>query len=377
MKATLENYLERLEQVCSESIAPHAPDVDRDAVFPSASVAALASAGLLGAASATEVGGLGLGVRGAAKVVERVARDCGSTAMVSCMHFSGVAVVEALGPQSVREAAAAGSHLLTLAFSEAGSRSQFWAPVSSATVDGDFVVLDAKKSWVTSATAAASYVWSSQPCASKGMSTLWLVPSSAEGLKVQGPFDGLGLRGNDSSPVTAQAVRIPASSMLGKDGGGFDAMLGFVLPTFCVCNAACALGLMQAATARAAAHVTATRYQHTGAALADLPTIRAYLARMRVLTDSTQALLSDTLAALETRREDALLRVLESKAHAGETATQVLDLGMRICGGAAFRKDVGIERYFRDARAAGVMGPTTDVLYDFIGKAACGMEVFA
>ena len=49
---------------------------------------------------------------------------------------------------------------------------------------------------------------------------------------------------------------------------------------------------------------------------------------------------------------------------------------MRVCGGAAFRKEVGVERFFRDARAGGVMAPTTDVLYDFIGKAVCGMPLF-
>jgi len=49
---------------------------------------------------------------------------------------------------------------------------------------------------------------------------------------------------------------------------------------------------------------------------------------------------------------------------------------MRVCGGAAFRREVGVERRFRDARAGTVMAPTTDQLYDFIGKAICGLEVF-
>ena len=57
-------------------------------------------------------------------------------------------------------------------------------------------------------------------------------------------------------------------------------------------------------------------------------------------------------------------------------AAAVLDLAMRVCGGAAFRKDVGVERRFRDARAGTVMAPTTDQLYDFIGKAICGLPVF-
>jgi alkylation response protein AidB-like acyl-CoA dehydrogenase len=133
---------------------------------------------------------------------------------------------------------------------------------------------------------------------------------------------------------------------------------------------------MEAAVERTAAHARRTRYEHLDSRLADLPTIRNYIARMKIQTDSTAALLEDTLAAVEAGRPEATLRVLECKAAGGEASTQVLDLAMRVCGGAAFRKEVGIERVFRDARASGVMGPTSDVLYDFVGKAVCGMELF-
>jgi len=37
---------------------------------------------------------------------------------------------------------------------------------------------------------------------------------------------------------------------------------------------------------------------------------------------------------------------------------------------------MNIERNFRDARAASIMAPTTDVLYDFIGKAVAGLPLF-
>ena len=97
---------------------------------------------------------------------------------------------------------------------------------------------------------------------------------------------------------------------------------------------------------------------------------------MRVKTDMARTLLDDTISALETGRSDAMLRVLSCKAAAGEAAIEVVETAMRVCGGAAFRKDLAVERYFRDAHAAGVMGPTTDVLYDFIGKAVCGMPLF-
>jgi alkylation response protein AidB-like acyl-CoA dehydrogenase len=371
-------YLERLEKIIADVVAPNAVEIDQSGTFPRQAMEAFGKAGLLGLISAEEAGGLGQGHRAATLVMERLARECASTSLVLCMHYAAAAVIEAHGPRQVREAIAAGRHTTSLAFSEAGSRSHFWAPVSTATeVAGNgHVRLDARKSWVTSAGQVDSYVWSSRPLKAEGASTIWFVPSQASGLKVTAPFNGLGLRGNYSSPVAAEGVEVDKTAMLGADGGGFEIMINIVLPYFQLMSAGCCLGIMEAATTKAAAHVGATQLEHLSHSLADLPTIRAYVARMRIKTDMVRALLLDSLDALERGRADAMLRVLEVKAAAGEAATEVTDLAMRVCGGAAFRKEVGVERHFRDARAATVMAPTTDVLYDFIGKAACGLPLF-
>ena len=376
MNTLTQTYEESLQRICRENIAPHAAAVDRDGAFPEEALEGLKRGGFLGAMSSSEVGGLGFGLRGATTIVQRVAEECGSTAMVLCMHYCGVAVLEAHAAPELRRAAATGNHLSTLAFSEAGSRSHFWAPQSTAAAQNGHVVLNARKSWVTSASHARAYVWSSRPLAADGASTVWLVPANASGLAVEGPFEGLGLRGNDSCPVSAKDLRVQTSAMLGEDGKGFEIMMTTVLPAFSLLNAACSLGLMNAATMKTAAHAAQTRHSDTGSALAELPTIRNYIARMRIKTDMAGALLNDAVDAVEARRPDANLRILECKASAGETANEVLDLAMRVCGGAAYRKEVGVERYFRDARAAGIMAPTTDVLYDFLGKAVCGLPLF-
>jgi alkylation response protein AidB-like acyl-CoA dehydrogenase len=376
MHTDREAYLETLDGIAEQVIRPAAARIDETGSFPSEAVRALGDNGLLGLISADEVGGMGQGLRAAVLAVERLARECGSTAMVLCMHYAGTAVIEVHGPRAVRQEIAAGRHLTTLAFSESGSRSHFWTPVSTAAPHNGTVHLDARKSWITSAGMADSYVWSSRPLDAQGASTLWLVPSQADGLSTPAPFNGLGLRGNASSPVTARQVAVERAAMLGPDGGGFDVMMSIVLPYFQLMNAGFSVGTMEAITGKAAAHVSAAKFEHLGQSLSDLPTIRAYLARMRIKTDAARALLLDALNAVEASRPDAMLRVLETKAAAGEASTEVADLGMRVCGGAAFRKDMGIERHFRDARAATVMAPTTDVLYDFIGKAVCGIPLF-
>lgn len=368
--------LRRLETIVADTIDPAAGETDKLGRFPRENLQALARDGLLGLVSERAVGGAGGGLADASHAVRTIAQSCTSTAMILAMHYTATAVIEKFGAEDVRRAIAEGKHLTTLAFSEAGSRSHFWAPVSTATDDGDAIVLDAAKSWVTAAGEADSYVWSSRPLAAEGASTIWLVARDSEGLSTAGPFDGLGLRGNASSPVRAQGVRVARDAMLGADGGGFDVMMGVVLPWFSVLNAAGSVGLMEGALTRACAHVAGTRFAHLNNSIADLPTIRAYLARAKIQCDSASVMLDDTVAAIAAQRADSMLRVMQVKAHAGETALAVTDTAMRVCGGAAFRKDVGVERMFRDARAASVMAPTSDVLYDFIGKAVLGMPLF-
>jgi isovaleryl-CoA dehydrogenase len=374
---TATGYESVLSAVIERTVGPQAVEIDRTGAFPRDGVRALGEAGLLGLLSAPNVGGGGESLAAAAHVIEAVGARCASTATVVLMHYAAVAVIEAHGPRDVRREIARGDHLSSLAFSEVGSRSHFWAPLGTAkAVDGDTVQLDARKSWVTSAGQAESYVWSSQPMAGDGAMTLWLVPSNAAGLRVAAKFDGLGLRGNASSPVSAVDVVVPASARLGDDGAGWDIAMATALPSFLVLNAALSLGIMEALVAEAGAHLARSRLQHLGQTLAEQPASRAALAKLRIRTDGVRAFLRDTLAALSTGRDDAALRVLEVKAVAAEAASEVADGALRLCGGAAFRKELGVERLFRDALAARVMAPTTEVLHDFVGRICLGLPLF-
>jgi isovaleryl-CoA dehydrogenase len=371
-----------LTRVIDEVVAPGATEVDQTGEFPRKQIDALAQAGLLALTVPTEFGGGGGGLRDAAFVIRELGAVCGSTAMIVTMHYAATAALVAGNAGEALAEIAAGRHLSTLAFSETGSRSHFWAPLGTATAAGDgtagdgTVRLDASKSWVTSAGHADSYVWSSQPLdGSNGPMTLWLVPAGAAGLSVSGAFDGLGLRGNASAPMTADGVLVAGNAMLGPDGGGLDLALGAVLPVFLICSAAMSAGLTRRLAAETAGHLQQTQLRHLGQSLAQQVQPRAQLARLQIEADRTWALVSETLSAVETGRADAQLLVLEVKAAAGEAAADAADLALRACGGAAYRKESPVERLFRDSRAARVMAPTTDALYDFVGRALCGLPL--
>lgn len=371
--------------IARDVLAPSAADNDKRGRFSPEAIAALGDAGLLGLMISTELGGAALGPRELADVVTALAEADASVAMIYLMHTLAAATIAA-APRSaalddVLRAMASGRHLSTLAFSETGSRSHFWAPVSRAeSLNGSGARLAARKSFVTSAGHAQSYVTSSLSSEGAGAtdSTLYLVLSDTEGLTVTGAWDGLGLRANASSPMLLDGCVVPPEMRLGSEGGGFQTMLDVVLPLFNLGQAAVALGLCRASVAATIGHLRSARFEHLGSASLGeaLPNLRAQLATMQIETDGLQARMDDAIAHLVHPDELTMLRVLEVKAAAGETAIAVTSLAMRTCGGAAFSRHTGIERCFRDAHAGAVMAPTNDVLREFIGKALLGLPLF-
>jgi alkylation response protein AidB-like acyl-CoA dehydrogenase len=375
----------KAREIAGRVLAPTAGQNDKAGRFSPEAVASLGDSGLLGLMLPADVGGLGLGPRTFAAVIATLAEADASVAMVYLMHILGAATISAARPSATQAVApilreiGAGRHLSTLAFSEAGSRSHFWAPLSRAGRNGNGVRISAKKSWVTSAGHAQSYIVSSLSPEGTGPtdSTLYLLPSATRGLSVAGPWDGLGLRANASSPVLLDDCEIPSSLQLTDDGAGFPAMLNVVLPLFNLGVASVALGLCRAAVAGTTSHLKSAKFEHLGQSLGEsLPTLRAQLASMQIDTDGLSARVDDSIDHLEKPRETTMLRVLETKAAAGDVAISVTSTAMRICGGAAFSKHLNIERLFRDAHAGAVMAPTGDVLREFIGKSLLGMPLF-
>jgi alkylation response protein AidB-like acyl-CoA dehydrogenase len=377
-----ESCVDIARTVAREVLARHADDVDREGRWPAESIAALAEVGLLGMTVPSAFGGAGQGPLAFASVVSALAQQCASTAMIYLMHTCATQVIVAVSdfPQraTILRAISAGKHLSTLAFSERGSRSHFWAPLSQVLVNGDKHQLSAEKSFVTSAGMADSYIVNTRSIHPAVLTdqTLYLVPRDIPGLSVAGAWNGLGLRGNASAPLRLESVTVPASYRIGADGAGFTLMMNAVLPWFQLGSAAVSVGIARAATIGIRGHLLESKLEHLGQSLADLPNLRARLAQMQIAVDMQQAFMEQVAGLMENPGPATLAAVLEVKAAAAEACLFVTDLAMRTGGGACFGRRSSVERNFRDARAASVMAPTTDVLHDFIGRALLDMPLF-
>src|ERR1700756_764306 len=233
---THDAVVSKAREIASRVLAPSAGQNDKAGRFSSEAVVSLGESRLLGLMLPVDVGGLGLGPRTFAAVIATLAEADASVAMVYLMHILGAATIAAARPSAAQAVTpilreiGEGRHLSTLAFSEAGSRSHFWAPVSRAHRNDNGVRISARKSWVTSAGYAQSYVVSalSPEGAAPTDSTLYLLAAQARGLSGAGPWDGLGLRANASAPMSLDNCQVPAELRLTEDGAGFKAMLEIV-----------------------------------------------------------------------------------------------------------------------------------------------------
>jgi len=361
-------------------IADGADAADADRKFPKRSIDALADAGLLGLTLSPEVGGLGATPLEFVDAVGKVAAQCGSTSMIYLMHLSAANLVAAappIGGEQILADLAAGTRLTTLAFSEKGSRSHFWAPVSKATRTDAGVHIDAQKSWVTSASEADLYVATTLAPEAEGPteSNLYLIDRVAAGVKVAAGFDGLGMRANDAAPVHLD-VDVDDDARVGDEKAGFGLLMSVVLPWFSLGNAAVTLGLARSTLGRAIQHASGAAFGHLGRTLADLPTTRAYLAKSWADLTAHEAMRRETARSVGSPDDGTMLAVLTTKAACNEAALRITETALRVTGGAGFSKQVGIDRPYRDARAGFVMAPTSDALFDFAGRALCGLDLF-
>jgi alkylation response protein AidB-like acyl-CoA dehydrogenase len=379
----IQTLLAANEKLSQETLRANADRIDQSRQFPRENLAALGKSGVLGLLVPKQFGGAGAGLAEMSQVIDTQAQNCASTAMVTLMHFCATAVIATRASDEVRQqllpAISRGEHLSTLAFSEAGSGGHFYAPVSEVRQSGSQKTLSAQKSFVTSAGEADSYVVSARKTGAAGPteSNLYLIPKAAAGFTAQGRFEGLGLAGNASAPMTLADVTIDDKARLGPEGTGFQTMLELVLPHFQIGVASVSAGIATAAFQAITARVGARKYQHAGgASLASIPRVQFLVAEMAIELDSMRAYLSETIRRAAAGDPAAMLYVLGVKVKAADACLNIVSRAMTLGGGWAFGRRGGLERMFRDAQAAAVMAPASDVLKDFVGKACLGLPLF-
>ena len=371
----------KAQAVAVEQVAPLSERVDREGLWPQHAIHAMAGAGLMGLQVPARLGGHEQGLLALAVVTEALARACPSSALCYGMHCVGTAVIAAKATSEQEDKylrpIAQGRHVTTLALSETGAGAHFYFPQAKLTREGAGFAVSGTKQFVTNGSHADSYVVStlaSTPAESGEFSCL-VVDRDLPGMTWLDPWNGLGMRGNSSRALRLDDVRVPAENLLGGEGDQVWYVFEVVAPFFLTAIAGTYLGVAQAALDIATQHLRSRRYGHSGESLAEVPVLQHRLADLWTAVQKTRGLVYNACRMGDLGDPQALPYVLACKADAGETAVQVTNEAMTLCGGTAYRENSTLARLLRDARASHVMAPTTDMLKQWTGRALLGMPL--
>jgi isovaleryl-CoA dehydrogenase len=238
-------------------------------------------------------------------------------------------------------------------------------------------VVSGTKQFITNGGHADSYVVSTtaSTSAEAGEFSCLVLDRDTPGMQWLEPWCGLGMRGNSSRGLRLDNAAVPPTNLLGNEGDQVWYVFEVIAPYFLTAMAGTYLGVAQAALDIAVQYVRSRRYGHSGESLAESPVVQHHLAEMWTAVQKTRGLVYNACRMGDLGDPQALPYVLTSKADAGDTAVQVANDAMTLCGGTAYRANSTLARLLRDARASHVMAPTTDLLKQWTGRALLGMPL--
>lgn len=371
-------FYEEIIEFAKENIAPYTEQVDSDAKFPVNSFEAIKEKKLTGLLVPQEFGGMGKGLVEHTQTVLGFANYCATTGLCYMMHNVATMCIVAFGSDEMKKEylpkIAKGELLLALAYSETGTGVHFYNPEIKVEKSKDKLLMNGRKSFVTSAKYADFYLVLAGSFDAEGLDN-WMVPKDLDGITFEDTaWDGLGMRGNVSMPMVFKDVDINEKFRIGSAGSGADQVFNVVAPFFIIGLSGVYTGVALNACNTIIEYSMNRKYSDDNA-LCNIPSVQNHLAEIFTNANSAKHY---TLAAAQSGANgdaDALAQIISARINASDKAVEVCTKAMKVGGGTAYAKRLTIERLLRDSLAAQVMAPSTDVLSIWLGKALTNQPI--
>lgn len=379
--------VERAKKLALEVFRPLRAKYDEKEEFCHEAVEAMAAQKLFGLWLPKEYGGEGLGVNALALVLEELSKVCMGLALpAGTSALGGMPMFFWATPEQRAKwlpDLASGKKLWTFALSEAQAGSDATSIKTTAVKEGDYYILNGSKHYISTGEAADFYTVAVSTNPSRGARgiSLIVVEKGTPGFTFGKKERKMGLRTNPTYDLIFRDCKVPASNLLGGEGKG----LFIVQETFDYSRpgiAAQALGLAQGAMSEAVKYLKIRKqfdqpvisFQSIGHELAELTAKveagRALVFKLTSLMDKDFLAASQNALKNNTTVHDELKNLkgprwtkysAMAKLFCSDTAMQVADRCINLCGGIAYTRDFPLEKFARDAKVTQIYEGTNHI----------------
>jgi alkylation response protein AidB-like acyl-CoA dehydrogenase len=373
----LHALIRKANEISKDIVVKESSIADREGVWVRKTMEALKSSGLTALTAPLECGGHGHGMYTLARICEELGKGYASAGLCFGMHCVGTAVIAAKATDwqktNYLEPIAKGLHLTTLSLSEQGTGAHFYFPQTSLMpLSGSDFLINGTKTFVTNGGHADSYVLSTvgaSDVAAADQFSCIVVDEGKEGMQWGKEWDGLGMRGNSSRSLKLENVQISADHILGEKDDQLWYVFNVIAPYFLIAMSGTYLGIAERALSEAKATLTKRVYSYNGTALSQVSLLQHRLGTLWAKVERTRQLIYHAALLGDKGDESALLSLLAAKAEVASCAVDTVNEAMTLSGGIGYQNNGLLGMLLRDARAAHVMAPTTDILYTWLGRA--------
>lgn len=339
-------------------------EADRNHRYPAEAVAELGRLGMMGVFIPEKYGGAGLDHVSYALVIEELAVECASTAVIVSAHSSLASwPILGLGSEDQRERylpkMAAGEWVGCFALTEPQAGSDAAGQRTRATLQGDSYIINGTKNFITNGPQASVALVFAMTDVSKGHRGIsaFIAETSEPGFEVLRVEEKMGIRGSHSAQLGFNDLRVPRANLVGAEGEGFKVAMK-TLDGGRIGIASQAVGIARASLE------ASLRYSHErqtfGRPIATNQAIQWKLADMAVDIDAAR-LLTLRAAALKDAGRPCTKQSAMAKLFAGEAAMKAATEAVQVHGGYGYTKEFKVERYFRDAKITEIYEGTSEI----------------
>jgi len=364
-------FRKRLRDFLAEEVTPHASEWEKAGIVPKSAWKKMGQAGFLCTEVSSAYGGLGGDFLYSVIVTEEISRT-GQNGLVASLHSDIVVpYITAFGSDGIKKKylpqCVSGDIITAIAMTEPGAGSDLAAMSTSAIEEGDEVIIDGSKTFISNGIIADLVVLAARdPVVDDPYQaiSLYLVESGTPGFEKGRKLDKMGLWSQDTAELFFSKCRIPRANRLGKKGDGFLMLMGKLQQERLIC------AIWAVAAAERILEWTMEYCRNTR--ISGKPIAKSQAVQFALVEMATEVKLGrnfiDKLIMDHLEGQNVVIETSMAKYWSTEMVKRIVDRALDFCGNFGSLEKCMMARAWRDVRVMSIFAGTNEIMKSIAAK---------